>query len=384
MARVPMFCYLLIQLMKLVGPILYAVFYAVAFILLIVFYPFLKMGGCLDAAWKKNDAASPEYLELQLDPSAPVDRRKDTITLCEGTYKKRRAKTEKDGSQNERLCDHNVWDLCPESMEKASSSYTKCLFFMDKGSKQRGGKGWYIANTVQKDGAEELAYSWVRSVSKGGESSPVDVERDGEGGVGDPLIWLRRKWLVYSSVSKDYIEIPVLVKQGSAPTQGDAAKRQQEQKQRQKPAAVAAAAVRQQKPPQPPQQPPAQVQSGRAQQPPRPPQQQQYRPPQPAVNPMQPPAAPAGGNFCPACGTRAGGSRFCGNCAAPLGGAAAQSAVPVAAPVAQQGMITVMIPVPAGAGPGTVLQTSVNGRIIQCCVPQGVGPGQAFPWVIQG
>ena len=83
-----MFCYLLIQLMKLVGPILYAVLYAVGFILLIVFYPFLKMGGCLDAAWKKNDAASPEYLELQLDPSAPVDKivskSDDKIETCRG------------------------------------------------------------------------------------------------------------------------------------------------------------------------------------------------------------------------------------------------------------------------------------------------------------
>ena len=143
-------------------------------ILMMLLWIPLKLGGCLDAAWKKNDAASPEYLEIKLDPSAPIDRRKDGITLCEGTYKKRRVKTDKDGGQNERLCDHNVWDKV--SGVFFTGRVPRCLFFMDKGDSE---KGWYIAQTVQKDGGKDLEYFARTPVTAGGESSPVDAEREG-------------------------------------------------------------------------------------------------------------------------------------------------------------------------------------------------------------
>jgi hypothetical protein len=162
-----------------------AAIYLVGAILMMLLWIPLKLGGCLDAAWKKNDAASPEYLEIKLDPSAPIDRRKDGITLCEGTYKKRRVKTDKDGGQNERLCDHNVWD----KVSGVTGRVPRCLFFMDKGDSE---KGWYIAQTVQKDGGKDLEYFARTPVTAGGESSPVDAEREGNK-AGDPLIWLRRE-----------------------------------------------------------------------------------------------------------------------------------------------------------------------------------------------
>jgi hypothetical protein len=64
--------------------------------------------------------------------------------------------------------------------------------------------------------------------------------------------------------------------------------------------------------------------------------------------------------------------------AEPVDAEAGQTANPVAVVGVAQAMQTVQMQCPVGCGPGSIVQSEVNGKMVQLTIPVGVSEGQMF------